>query len=125
MRRERYGIGGFRPEHPSGGLVEAWDDVAGYTRWDDAGVVIESRPLTPEERAVLTPDPSSQILTTCRTALSDALALADLYPAPTPEETAIIDAQVNAALAGFRALDNPPADVVALAAAVVSWRTEV
>lgn len=59
------------------------------------------------------------------TALADALALADLYPAPTPEETAIIDAQVAAALTGFRALPNPPADVVALAAAVVSWRTEV
>lgn len=57
--------------------------------------------------------------------LAESLALADLYPAPTPEETAIIDAQVTAALAGFRTMPNPPADVVALAAAVVSWRTEV
>jgi hypothetical protein len=58
-----------------------------------------------------------------RTALSDALALADLYPAPTPEETALIDTQINSALIGFQGLSNPPADVVALAAAVISWRS--
>ena len=55
-------------------------------------------------------------------ALSDVLSLADAYPYPTPEENAIIDNQVVAALTGYRALDDPPADVVALAAAVVSWR---
>ena len=60
-----------------------------------------------------------------RAALADALALADLYPAPTPEETALIDAQVASALSLYRALDDPPADVVSLAAAVVAWRTEV
>ena len=60
-----------------------------------------------------------------RTTLSDALALAPLYPAPSPDETAIIDAQVAAALAQFRALADPPPDVVALAAAVVAWRAEI
>jgi hypothetical protein len=58
-----------------------------------------------------------------RTALSDAAALASLYPAPTPEETALIDSQINSALIGFQGLSNPPADVVALAAAVISWRS--
>lgn len=62
---------------------------------------------------------------TARSALQDALALAPLYPAPSPEETALIDSQVSAALALFRDLTDPPADVVALAAAVVSWRAEI
>jgi hypothetical protein len=57
--------------------------------------------------------------------LANALELSALYPAPTPEETVIIDQQVAAALAAFRELDNPPADIVALAAAVISWRAEV
>jgi len=61
-------------------------------------------------------------LDSMRDALSAALSLADAYPYPTPEENAIIDNQVVAALTGYRALDDPPADVVALAAAVVSWR---
>ena len=68
---------------------------------------------------------AADALETARTALTDALALAPLYPAPTPEETLVIDTQVNAALAGFRALTDPPADVVALAAAVVSWRASL
>jgi hypothetical protein len=59
----------------------------------------------------------------CRNALKDVLALSELYPAPTPEETALIDAQVVEALADFRALINPPVDVVNLATAVVSWRS--
>lgn len=29
-------------------LLERWD-VSGYTRWDAAGVVVESRPLTDDE----------------------------------------------------------------------------
>lgn len=86
-------------------------------------------PLTADEEATVAAEDAAAAanapILTIRADLADALALADLYPAPTPEETAIIDAQVNAALAGFRALSNPPADVVALAAAVVSWRTEV
>lgn len=87
------------------------------------------RPLTPEESAALAAlAPSTahaEATNNTRAALSDALALSDLYPAPTPEETSLIDSQVAAALAGFRALPDPPADVVALAAAVVSWRAEV
>lgn len=60
-----------------------------------------------------------------RTALSAVLALAESFPYPTPEENAIVDAQAASALDGFRTLADPPADVVALAAAVVSWRTAI
>jgi hypothetical protein len=87
------------------------------------------RPLTAEEQrainAALSASIESIAAVSARTALIDALALADLYPAPTPEETAIIDAQVGAALSQYRALADRPADVVALAAAVVSWRAEL
>jgi hypothetical protein len=87
------------------------------------------RPLpkapTPDEveanmAASTPPDPGET-----RTALSVALNLTSIYPAPTPEETVIIDQQVAAALSAFRELDNPPADIVALAAAVISWRAEI
>jgi hypothetical protein len=62
----------------------------------------------------------------CRIALSDAIALASpLSQALTPEETALVDSQVSSALAGFRALIDPPADVVALAAAIISLRSEL
>jgi hypothetical protein len=64
-------------------------------------------------------------LDSARTALQDALDLEALYPAPTTEETALIDTQVAEALAEFRALSSMPADIVALAAAVVSWRSEL
>jgi preprotein translocase subunit Sec61beta len=57
---------------------------------------------------------------TCRGSLTDAVELAALSPYPTAEEQAIIDAQVSASLALFRALDDPPADVTALAASVLT-----
>ncbi len=57
---------------------------------------------------------------TARQSLTDAVQLAALSPYPTPEEQAIIDAQVSASLALFRALSDPPADVTALAAAVLT-----
>lgn len=56
----------------------------------------------------------------CRFALIDAVQLAAMSPYPTPEEQAIIDAQVSGSLALFRALPDPPADVIALAAAVLT-----
>ena len=59
---------------------------------------------------------------TARNALTAVLSLLAAYPYPTPEETAIVDAQAASSLDGFRDLADPPADVVALAAAVASWR---
>ena len=58
-----------------------------------------------------------------RQALADALALADLYPS-SPEEAAIINAQIASALAQYRALENPPADIVSLASSLISLKTE-
>jgi hypothetical protein len=60
----------------------------------------------------------------CRDSLNDAVQLAALSPYPTPEEQAIIDAQVSASLALFRALADPPADVTALAAAVLTLEVQ-
>lgn len=60
----------------------------------------------------------------CRQALTDAVQLAALSPYPTPEEQAIIDAQVSSALTLFRALPDPPADVTALAAAVLTLEVQ-
>jgi hypothetical protein len=98
-----------------GGSIRAWNDEERrilpssemVARWSESALLAQSLALDVDA---------------ARTALSDALALADLYPAPTPEETAIIDGQVNAALASFSQLENPPADIVALAATLISWK---
>lgn len=98
------------------------DPVAALTLLADGS----TRAATPQELAAAQAwAAAADAPVAARAALSDALALADLYPAPTPEETALIDGQVAAALASYRALSGPPADVVSLAAAVVAWRTEV
>ncbi len=65
---------------------------------------------------------AAQAINSARGDLAAVLSLAAAYPYPTPEETGIVDAQAAAALEQFRALTDPPADIVALAAAVVSWR---
>jgi hypothetical protein len=47
-----YGRGGYRPAHPSRGKVEEFDDASGrYTKWNDAGTVLEARPYTAAETA--------------------------------------------------------------------------
>ena len=86
---------------------------------DDLAFIQVRRGMWDTRQAVFA---ASDAFESCRTALAAVLALAEAYPYPTPEETAIVDAQAAAALDGFRALNDPPADVVALAAAVVSWR---
>lgn len=50
MTEMRYHSGGFIPEAPARNCAEKWDPSAGtYTRWDKAGSVVESRPLTADE----------------------------------------------------------------------------
>lgn len=50
-----YHEGGFLVDHPSGNKAEEWSGTDGlYSRWDTAGTLIESRPLTPEEDESLT-----------------------------------------------------------------------
>jgi hypothetical protein len=58
-----------------------------------------------------------------RESLTDAIALIDLYPAPTVEETALIDLQINDALTAFRTLSEPPADILAMSSSLISWRS--
>lgn len=50
-----------------------------------------------------------------RALLRDALALLPMMPLPDPGDQADAQAQVDAALEAYRALETPPADVVDLA----------
>lgn len=80
MKREYYMAGGYIPAHPSGNKSEVWDTDAGtYTRWDEAGNVVESRPLTDAEIASLTPspDPRAAKLAEIEATLADTPLLAD------------------------------------------------
>lgn len=53
MSRTVYGVGGYRPAHPSQGRIAEHDDAtATFTRWNDAGTVVESRPYTAGEAAI-------------------------------------------------------------------------
>lgn len=105
--------------------------IGGVTRWPiereihyDDGTV-EIVPIDPSEVAA-TEAANAALLEAvnapheCRIALTEAVQLAALSPYPTPEEQAIINAQVASALALFRALPNPPVDVTALATAVLT-----
>jgi hypothetical protein len=60
-----YGIGGYRPAHPSLGRTEFWDGdnpagVGTLTRWDDTGTQIEQRPLTAVELVAVNGTPEAQ-----------------------------------------------------------------
>jgi hypothetical protein len=78
--------------------------------------IAEAERLAPQMAA------RSQAMLNCRAALGEAVNLAALSPYPTPEEQAIIDTQVSSALALFRAIMDPPADLTALAAAVLTLK---
>jgi hypothetical protein len=108
------------------GVVVEYADATG--RWTLTDGQWVSQPLTASESRILAAMESSAAidaaLTECRTSLTDAVQLAALSPYPTPEEQAIIDAQVSASLALFRALSDPPADVTALAAAVLTLEVQ-
>lgn len=65
MKTSSYHPGGFDPSKANGNLAELSDlDAGTFTRWDRAGRVIESRPLTADEVAALTPppDPRAELL---------------------------------------------------------------
>ena len=54
MSEVAYGQGGYRPAHPSLGRILFADDITStVTRWDDAGVVVETRPYTAAELAAV------------------------------------------------------------------------
>jgi hypothetical protein len=55
MKRTVYYLGGFNPAAPAQNRAEEWDSAAGtYTRWDQAGTVVETRPLSAAEVADFT-----------------------------------------------------------------------
>lgn len=84
----------------------------------------EWTPPTPEEQAAweaqyaMMGNPWQET----RTALSDALSLLPFIPQLSIEEKAIVDAQIGDALALFYSLESPPADIVSLAAMIISWK---
>lgn len=52
MRTTEYRAGGFDASAPAQNRAREWDSDAGtFTRWDRAGAVVESRPLTVDEAA--------------------------------------------------------------------------
>jgi hypothetical protein len=59
-----------------------------------------------------------------RIALSTTLALTDLYAAADQAAKAVIDSQINNAIAQARALENAPADILELATKIALWRSE-
>lgn len=88
---EVYAGGGFDPAHPSGNRVEVWDGATGlYTRYGADGAVVEQRPLTAEEAAMVADPPPDPAL----------VALADLAAAVTLEEVRDAAAALAAALEG-------------------------
>jgi hypothetical protein len=55
MGQITYGLGGFRPAHPSKGKVEEFNDATStVTTWDDAGTVTGTRPYTAAETSLAT-----------------------------------------------------------------------
>jgi hypothetical protein len=52
MSSVTYGLGGYRPAHPSQGKIEEHADATStVTRWNDVGTVIDVRPYTADEQA--------------------------------------------------------------------------
>jgi hypothetical protein len=104
-------------------------DGTGLDDWR-GGVIVGGRDFTAAELAVIASAPAAAAaadarnaaVSAARASLSVVLSLAAGYPYPTPEETSIVDAQAAAALTRYRALTDPPADVVSLAASVTAWR---
>ena len=86
---------------------------------------LDGQRVTEQEfRDALDADPqvaAQRAIYDARQSLATATELRALSPFPTPEEQAGIDAQVASALAAYRALPDPPADVSALAVAVLTW----
>lgn len=61
MKHTIFRAPGYIASHPTGNRSEERDTESGsYTRWDESGNVVETRPLTAEEIASLTPAPDSR-----------------------------------------------------------------
>jgi hypothetical protein len=102
-------------------LVEHGDETLDEAPWE---------PLSPEVQAALDGiasegamlDARSSAISEAREGLQNAIDLMALNPFPTPEEQAVVDATVAEALTLYRAAADPPGDLVALAAALISTK---
>lgn len=114
-----YHPGGFKPAQVAQNRAEEWDDVVGtYTRWDTAGVVVETRPLTSAESARFAEAAAATTAANNETSLTDrarqALASNATFlnlVAPTNAQNAAqvkaLTRQVNALIRlAVRALDS-------------------
>lgn len=99
---ETFHIGGYRATRPNGNRAESYDPVAGtFTRWDPAGNVITSRPLTADEIASMAPEAEPADAETKLAAARDALAVLDVIEAPvTAADLADVLIDVKTALGG-------------------------
>jgi hypothetical protein len=65
-----YGLGGYRPAHPSQGRILFADDATStVTTWNDSGVQISTRPYTAQELAQVAIDTAAQAQTANRTTI--------------------------------------------------------
>lgn len=65
-------LGGYLPDAPAGNRAEEWDVGAGtYTRWDEAGQVIETRTLTVEEVAAFAAEAAEALAETNERTIED------------------------------------------------------
>jgi len=77
MSQIAFGRGGYRPAHPSLGRVFFADDATStVTRWNDAGVVIETRPYTADETAHAAAEAAETALRTNKRTIEDRAAQA-------------------------------------------------
>lgn len=80
MTRTIYHPGGYKPAAPAGNRAEQWDTVAGYTRWNAAGTVVEQRALNAAETALFQGEDKAAAVGKARAELDRAVAVAS---APT------------------------------------------
>lgn len=117
-----YGPGGFNAGAVAGNRAEEWDTTANtYTRWDTAGQVVETRPLTGAEVAALTPPtaPMAAVLPPPDAFLPGGLLTAGADPS-TPLTWTVATAGVARALGWAVVTDfgaSPDADAATNAAA--------
>jgi hypothetical protein len=86
--------------------------------WEGDPLTLVRPPTAMEVAGMDTADVAAELAdadNTSRVLLRDALALLPSMPLPDPAAQADAQAQVNEALAAYRALGQPPADVVDLA----------
>jgi hypothetical protein len=77
MSATTYGLGGYRPAHPSQGRILFADDTTStVTTWNDAGTLLATRPYTPAETAQVAAEAAEQNRIANKLTIEDRAALA-------------------------------------------------